>query len=324
MTPGMWREDRFVLEAEPEHRRPVVISFRTYGRLNSAKDNAILLPTFFSGQHDDYGAWIGSDLPFDPSRWFVVAVDMFGNGLSSSPTTVSARIPTGLVSIADNVRAQRLMLQGRFGIESLAMVAGWSMGGMQAFEWAARYPSMVRSILPICATAQCWPLNRAFLQGLDPFLEMEPRGRQDALRAFGRAYSSWAYSAEFYREGLFEVLGRQSAEELAAWWADDHVRWDPRDLLTMSAAWQRADFVSNGLSAPERLASISAEAVVMPSSSDMYFTLEEAALETALLPHARLEPITSAFGHAAGRPGLLPEVTAQIGRASRELLERIA
>lgn len=324
MPPEQWHEDAFELESEPGRHRPVVVSFRTFGRLNDARDNAIVLPTFFTGRHDDYRPWIGPGLPFDPRRWFVVAVDMFGNGRSSSPSSGSAPVPTGGVTMADNVRAQRLMLEGRFGIESIAMVAGWSMGGMQAFEWAARYPSMVRSILPICATAQCWPLNRAFLRGLDPFLEPGSGDQQDGLRSFGRAYSSWAYSAQFYREALFEVLGRHSVEDLASWWADDHLDWDPRDLRTMSATWQRADFAADGRGAAERLSSIAAEAVVMPSSSDMYFTQEEAAIEAALVPGARLEPIVSAFGHAAGRPGLLPEVTEQIGRASRGLLERIA
>ena len=58
------------------------ISHATFGKLNAARSNAILMPTFYGGKHTDYQAMIGVDKALDPSRYFIIAVDMMCNGLS--------------------------------------------------------------------------------------------------------------------------------------------------------------------------------------------------------------------------------------------------
>src|SRR3546814_13772739 len=70
-------------------------------------------------------------------------------------------------SLLDNVHAQKALLDRLFGDDwQLALVTGWSMGGMQTLYWAMAYPERIRAILPFCCTARCWPHNRVFLEGV--------------------------------------------------------------------------------------------------------------------------------------------------------------
>src|SRR5579875_305659 len=126
------------------------ISWKTHGTLSSARDNVILYPTSYSAQHTDLEWLIGPDGVLDPTRWFIVIPDMFGNGLSSSPSN-TPDYPT-LVTAWDNVHAQRRMLREAFGIEHLACVYGWSMGAQQAYHWAALFPEAVERIVVNCGS----------------------------------------------------------------------------------------------------------------------------------------------------------------------------
>ena len=85
-----------------------------------------LLPISYGAQHPDLEWLIGPDRVLGPTKWFIIIVDMFGNGLSSSPSNTLDYPP--LVTIADNVRGQRRLLMEAFGITRLACVYGWSMG----------------------------------------------------------------------------------------------------------------------------------------------------------------------------------------------------
>ena len=80
----------------------------------------------------------------DPTRWFVVQVDMFGNGISSSPSNTADYPP--LVTAWDNVQAQRQLLRDVFGIDRLHAAYGWSMGAQQAYHWAACFPEAVERL----------------------------------------------------------------------------------------------------------------------------------------------------------------------------------
>jgi len=169
------------------------ISWKTHGTLAAGRDNVVLCPTSFSAHHTDLEWLIGPDGILDPTRWFVVMTDMFGNGRSSSPSTVADYPP--LVTAADNVNAQRRLLREVFGISKIACVYGWSMGAQQAYHWAALFPEAVERIIVNCGSARTAPHNKVFLAGLLATLEAAPEylgnGRfgdkpAQALRAFGR------------------------------------------------------------------------------------------------------------------------------------------
>nr|BFE50803.1 hypothetical protein GCM10017745_42300 [Saccharothrix mutabilis subsp. capreolus] len=119
------------------------LAYRTFGELNAARDNAVLFPHMYSGNSSSLEALIGEGRALDPSRYFIVLPDQFGNGLSSSPSNTPPPFDRGqfpVVSIADDVRAQHRLVTEHFGITALHAVVGWSMGGQQAYEWAVRHP----------------------------------------------------------------------------------------------------------------------------------------------------------------------------------------
>ncbi|WP_213881441.1 alpha/beta fold hydrolase [Pseudomonas sp. dw_358] len=300
------------------------LAFHTQGQLNAAGDNAVLLPSYYTGNHRSYQGWIGPGRALDPERLFIISVNLFGNGYSSSPSNSSLQPGADFprVSLEDNIQAQRRLLWEVLGVRRLALVAGWSMGAMQAFNWAARFPDDVAALLAVCGTARCWPLNQVFLQGVRAALQADSGyagGRYETppergLRAFGRSYAGWAYSAQFFRERLYQGMGFASLEALLQDWEDDHLQHDANDLLTVLDSWHQADLPNTALAA------IRARCLLMPGSTDAYFTQAEARLEYTHLQDARFEPLVSPYGHCAGAPGRFADETRQIDAALARLL----
>lgn len=136
------------------------LGFKTWGKLSPARDNVIVAPTWYSGDHNGVEmALIGPDRALNPKKFFIVAPNLLGRGVSSSPSNTPAPFDRALfprVTLHDNVLLQRLMLEERFGIDRIRLVAGWSMGACQAFQWAAQYPDIVKAIVPLCGSARSW------------------------------------------------------------------------------------------------------------------------------------------------------------------------
>ncbi|MGY3543103.1 homoserine O-acetyltransferase [Bradyrhizobium sp. USDA 4515] len=156
------------------------LAYKTYGTLNAARDNVILYPTSFAAQHTDIEWLVQPGGALDPERYFIVIANLFGNGLSSSPSNsveVLGGAPFPAFTYHDAVAIQRRLLVERFGVTRLALVYGWSMGGMQAYHWAARYPDMVERAAVVCGSARCSPYNHLFLEGVKAALTADPAYR---------------------------------------------------------------------------------------------------------------------------------------------------
>lgn len=310
--------------------RDAAMGYRIWGRPNAWRDNFVVLPTYYGGAHDDYAPLVGAGRVLDPTRFCIVAVDLFGNGVSTSPSNAhpEQRGPNfPEVGLHDAVTAQQEALVQSLGLRSAALVAGWSMGGMQAYHWAAAFPDRVRRILPWCAAARCASHNQAFLKGLAAALEADPafgggteRRPERGLRAFGRVYCSWAYSQAFFRRGGWADLGHDSLEALMRAWETDHLAWPPNDLLCMLRAWHDADvgWYAGGTEAV--LGGIEARALLMACRTDLYFPPEDNVLEAQLMPNADLRVVDSDWGHAAGGPGRDPVFGRALEAALGELL----
>src|ERR1700712_4474290 len=196
------------------------LAYKTYGTLNARKDNVIVYPTSFGAQHFDTEWLIQRGGILDPDRYFIVIPNLFGNGLSSSPSNTDIT-PFPTISYHDAVAVQRRLLVEQFGILKIALVYGWSMGGMQAYHWAARHPDMVERAAIVCGSARCAPYNHVFLEGVKTALTADPAyqaGRFVAkpvagYRAMGRVYAGWAMSHEFYREEIWREAGFTSLED---------------------------------------------------------------------------------------------------------------
>jgi homoserine O-acetyltransferase len=281
--------------------RAARISWKAHGVLSAARDNVIVYPTSFAAHHGDVEWLIGPDKVLDPGRWFIVIVDMFGNGRSSSPSN-DPGYPS-IVTAADNVRAQRLLLQKHFLVDQIACVYGWSMGAQLAYHWAALFPGAVERIVVNCGSARTSPHNRVFLAGLLALLDSRPVD----MRAFGRVYAGWALSQDFYRAGLhMTAFGAPDLESfLASNWDRRFAHRHPDDLRSHLLTWYHADISANEIYCGDlnaALGAIQARVLLMPGETDLYFRVADNEAELPLLARGRLCPIPSIWGHIAGNP----------------------
>ncbi len=285
--------------------------YRTWGTLAADRGNAVLYPTSYGAHHTDVQWLVKPGGILDPERWFVIAVNQFGNGLSSSPSTLGSGYAGVTFSHVDNVRAQERLVREVFGIERLALVYGWSMGAQQAYHWGALYPERVARIAALCGTARTADHNRVFIRSLETALQADPAWDgtrftatpDRGFRAFARIYASWAASQAFYRAGLWKPGYADLEDYLTRAWEANYRKKDPLDLLAMLRTWAGNDLgaVAGGDLAAA-LGRITARTLVMPSTTDLYFTPEDVAAEAALIPRATLVPIVSIWGHRAGNP----------------------
>ncbi|UTA49119.1 alpha/beta fold hydrolase [Simiduia sp. 21SJ11W-1] len=136
------------------------LGYRTAGKLNAAGDNAILYPTWFGGSSKDMFNYGAID-PIDTSKYFVIVVDAFGNGVSASPSN-HKNFPA--ITIGDMVQAQHQLLTKTLGITQLYAVVGTSMGGMQAFEWITRHPTFMRKAISLVGSPRLDTYDRLLWQ----------------------------------------------------------------------------------------------------------------------------------------------------------------
>ncbi len=312
------------------------IVYKTYGELNQTKSNVILYPTSYGANHTDVAWLIHPDSILNPSQYLVIIPNMFGNGLSSSPSNNPAckLAESGFYfTHLDNIRAQKQLLTKVFGIEQLALVYGWSMGAQQAYHWGALYPKCVQRIAALCGTAKTTAHNKIFLQSLRTALTADPAwngqgfdGIPDrGFKSFACIYASWAASQAYYREEVYARLGYESLEDyLLRGWEANYRQRDPHNLLAMIDTWLHCDVGDNPTYQGYRqaLGSITAKTLVMPATSDLYFTPEDCKLEADLISHAEYLPIPSIWGHRAGNPYQNPEDEIFIKKAIEKLLAK--
>jgi homoserine O-acetyltransferase len=315
--------------------RNALLSYKTYGQLASDKSNVIVVPSAYAGTHQ-YVDWLTSaGNILDPNRYFIISVAMLGSGLSSSPSNAvppfdGARYPK--VTLADNVRMQQRLVTEVFGIQKVALVYGWSMGGQQAYHWGALFPDMVERICVVCGSARTSVNNLVFLAGIEAALKTDPAWQNEwfastpvrGLKAFARVYAGWVVSPAFFRAEVYKSVGFTSLEDwlvraIEAYWMPHNAN----DLLAQLWSWQKADISDNELyhgDLPMALGAIKARALIMPCETDRYFMVEDNASEMPHLTHAELRPIPSIFGHAAASGFGPPEDAAFIAKGVHDLL----
>jgi homoserine O-acetyltransferase/O-succinyltransferase len=310
-----------------------MLTWKTYGALSPAKDNVVVYPTSYTAQHMDQEWLIGPDKVLDPTRWFIVTPDMFGNGLSSSPSNTPGY--PALVTTADNVWAQRRLLSELFGVTRIAAVYGFSMGAQQAYHWAALFPDAVERAIVVCGSARSSVHNKVFLLSLLATLEAAPEhlggGRfssepKAALRAFARIYAGWAMSQDWYRANLhLTSTGAANLDDfLDNYWEPRFARRKAEDLYAQAATWIASDISANELYQGDfvrALKAIRARVLLMPGRTDLYFPVADNALEMPHLERAELRPIPSIWGHVAGSPSPDREDFSFLRAAVRSWLE---
>ena len=294
------------------------VTYATWGTLNAAKDNAILLPSWYGGRATSYQFLVGAGRALDPARYFVVATEMFGSSGSSSPSNTPApfdgpRFPR--VAVRDDVEASRRVLNG-LGVQRVRAVIGFSMGAQQAFQWAVSHPDEVGAIVALCGTAKTYPHGRVRLQSALDALAADPRWKggdftelpADGVKAWAEHWSAWVYSQEWWRQELFKPQAATPEAVLA-----NSVRsWQTRNLndaVQLAHTWQDHDIsktkgvVDYGGDIEKALRSIKMPVLYMPGATDLYFPVTDAQYERGFLSNVTFTPIPSLWGHTAGGGG---------------------
>jgi homoserine O-acetyltransferase/O-succinyltransferase len=292
--------------------RSLHLSYVTHGVLSPQRDNAVLVTCAIGSTHHRLDFLIGPGRALDPNRFFVVAVDALGNGLSSSPSNSLEQPGPAFprFSIRDLVATQARLLAETLDVPSLRAVVGASMGGMQALQWA------VQPLLPLRAAVALTPMARttAWSQLLNEVcrraLHSDPTFKGGHYREQPWAgWRSWALvhrglamctpaSVEALAPTAIELerfIDRLEREALDS-------ELDANDWIAQSHAYDAHDvggtpgFFGDTAAA---LASVSLPVLVMAPPLDLYNPAEEARRAASLIPGARWVEIPSAEGHLA-------------------------
>jgi homoserine O-acetyltransferase len=314
--------------------RDAKLVWQAHGTLNESRSNVIVYPCSYTATHTDLSWLIGPDGLFDPDRWFVVIPDMFAGGESSGPAD-TADYPS-VVTIRDNVLAQRRLLTEHFGVDRVAAVYGFSMGAIQAYHWAALFPEAVERAIVVCGSARTAQHNKVFLSGLLRTLEAAPEHLGDgrfssepvkAVRAFAHIYAGWGLSQDFYREELYRTaLGAPDLDTfIRTDWEDSFGALKAANLYAQALTWYHADISADpryGGDLEKALAAIQARVLLLPGETDLYFRVADNAAELPFLANGELRPIPSIWGHRAGSPATIPADYAFLKDAVLDFLER--
>jgi homoserine O-acetyltransferase/O-succinyltransferase len=309
------------------------LAYATRGTLNRARDNAVLVPSWYTGTHDDSEMFmLGEGRALDPNKYFIILTNLLANGLSSSPSNSPPPVERGRfpkVTIHDNVRLQHKLITEKLGIERLRLVTGFSMGACQTFEWAAQFPEVVRAACPIAGSARTGNFNKVFLLALRRALQLDPvyadgfydRPPVNGIKAFAAIYAGWGTSEPFFREEAFRPLGSLSTEEhVADFWETFFLRCDANDLLSQLWTWQAGDISANstyGGSFEAALGAIKARTIIVPIDNDRYFPPVDSENEARHIRGGEVRVVASIWGHMAlMNPADIPAIDGPL----RELL----
>ena len=300
------------------------ISYMTAGTLNAAKSNAVLMVTAIGGNHHRIDYLIGPGRGLDTDHLFIIRTNAIGNGLSTSPSNSAGQHGPDFphFTIRDMVESQRRLLE-HLGIKHLVSVAGASMGGMQALQWGVSYPGRMDSIVALTPMARtsAWSIavNHATRRGLmlDPafkggrYTEQPAAGwrmRADVLQVI--ATRTPAAMREQFKTPM-DVLAWIEAQEAAAVKSG----FDANDWIAQTWAYDRHNVGDTLVDAkpafggdPIRaLGTVTAKALLMTGTLDLYNPVEEAIEAAHAIPGGRYVAIPSVQGHVAASAGFKPE-----------------
>ena len=294
-----------------------VVMYGTYGKLNAAKDNLVLLGSHYMADSHGYEWLIGPGKALDPAKYFCVTTELFGNGKSSSPSNTpepfhGPRFP--VTTIRDNVEATRLLLEHEFGVTHARAIVGFSMGAQQAFQWAVSHPDFADRFVATSGTARTWPHGIVRLESQIAAITTDPAFKggdyveqpKAGLSAFGMVWAPWLYSQEWWRKELW----REGAEpgttfdKVVDRFRNNFITGgDANNIILQMRTWEKHDVgTTPGFDGDtiKALRAISAPFLYMPSETDLYFPLEDARYEAQFMPTVVFKPIPSLWGHTAG------------------------
>jgi homoserine O-acetyltransferase/O-succinyltransferase len=297
------------------------ISYVTHGTLNEKKSNAILMTSSIAGNHHRIDFLIGPGKALDTNRYFIIATDAIGNGLSTSPSNSKTQHGTAFphFTIRDMVESQYRLVREKFGITHLLAVSGASMGGMQTVQWGVSHPEMMTALIALTPMARtpAWSVavNEATRKALMADAEYNDG---NYTKQPEKGWRAWV--------DVLLTLATRTPDGLKAEYSNglDVVKWikgfedtwlkggfDANNWIWQTWAYDRHDvgrtpgFNGDTIKALE---SIKAKAILMNAPGDLYNPTAEAANDAKHIAGARYILIPSMQGHFAASPAKATDV----------------
>jgi homoserine O-acetyltransferase len=298
------------------------VGYDTYGELNAARDNAVLVTHGASQGRNGYKIFIGPDKAFDTNKYFVITVDAIGGGASSKPADgLGAAFPA--YTIRDMVRAQHDLLTRGLKLDKLVAVGGPSMGSMQALEWGILYPDFAKGLIAVVPSARSDRHVQAIFDAVISTIKLDPKwngGKYtenpvEGIVTSGMIYFPWLYSDD-HLNTLVEREQYESAQRaFGSAWAKV---WDARSLIYRYQATSAHD-VAQPFSGDlmRALGMIKAKTLIMPGMTDRTLPTYMAREIYRGVKKSVYVEIPSYLGHLACCPG--SEQTAEYTFVSEQI-----
>ena len=288
--------------------RNCAVGYRTLGTLNADRSNAVVFLTWHTGKSEEALSMFGAKGLFDPTPYYVVIIDAIGNGVSCSPSNSKAQHGTAFptFTVRDMVASQHRLLTEKLGLQHVHAVMGYSMGGIQTFQWMVSHPDFMNVAIPIAGTPRQSSYDMLFWRSLELTLLNEPsyaKGRykkQPSMAALQTLFMMNATTPEFRvthttPQGFEKFFKENAALDPDA--ADaNNWRWQTRAMLVQDVGEPGDD------NAPRSLALAAAKVkarvhVISPRQDHIVNPL--AALEFAQLLKADTTVLEGNCGHWA-------------------------
>lgn len=297
----------------------VHVAWRSWGRLNAAGDNAVLVNHALTGSADVDAWWpglLGPGRALDPDRDFVVCANLLGSCYGTTgPTSIdpyTGRAYGGAfpaVTVRDMVRLQKRLVD-HLGIRRLALVIGGSLGGMLTLEWALRYPELAAAIVPVATAARQPPWAIGFSEAQRQALFADPLWRDGGYAparpphrglAAARAIAMLSYR---HWSGFGTRFGRDRADE--RFQVERYLRhqgnkfarrFDAASYVTLTRAMDAFDAGDGRGGAARAMQAVAAPALVVSVDSDILYPVEEQIFIAGRLRNSEHVVLRSPHGH---------------------------
>jgi homoserine O-acetyltransferase/O-succinyltransferase len=288
------------------------VSYVTYGKLNAARDNAVLSLQHFTGDHHDNEFLIGPGKAFDPEKYFVIATDFLANAklrqdLTTGPTNSGLKMRFPRITARDWVNADAKLVREYLGINHVVAAFGGSIGGINAFQLAVTQPDFVSAIIPIAGTAQTNPQARMVLRHIRDVIAIDPGwygGMYEANPVTGLKLAlmelvPWLTTPQY----MDALTTSEKLRDYEKTWQDRWSGLDARDIFYQLEGWSEFNLGDtpgfNG-DVKAALTAIKAKTLLIGVKEDQLFLAQELQFAKSMLRDAAYLELSSSTGHLAG------------------------
>jgi len=307
------------------------VGYTTWGKLNGARDNAILLVPGTSSGRLFAASYIGPGKAFDPEKHFIIGADPIGGGTSAKPADgMGPDFPR--YGIRDMVRAQHHLVTEGLGLNRLLAVGGSSMGSFQGLEWGVTYPDIPKGLILWVPAARSDRRFQTIVDTVEAMITIDPgwqggryaKNPTEGIRRAGIVYFPWLYSDAYLTGPAFrdDAVFDKAKFAFGEGWA---ANWDAVSILWRYHASRNHDVSKPyGGDMAAALGRVKATALIVASSSDRVIYPDLTAEMLTHLPKVNYLRIETDKGHlATSQPEGTPEWAAANAR-TRAFIARLA